>query len=224
MSMLLNKTDKAHAALRDGQNAGLSLQERRVLILTDGRRTLNAVMAMLGPDILPSIHRLMRDGYIGTAAPAMAASRISLGGTVAGLLRAAAEAVQPPPAQAPGPTSAATPAQRAAPGGPEPPPPARSGTRRSLVAAKMYMLDMLQLQRDPEAIELRAEIQCTVDADALATALVRALHVLERLTPPSYSQRVAARLAEILPEGALPRLAIGDGTAPLGRGIVARTA
>ena len=71
--MLLNKTGKARDALGAGSSAGLSLQERRILILTDGKRSLNEVMAMLGADILPAMDRLMREGYIAGAAPKQAA-------------------------------------------------------------------------------------------------------------------------------------------------------
>src|SRR4249919_3085409 len=97
--MLLNKTDKARDALGAGPSAVLTLQERRILILTDGKRSLNQVMAMLGADILPAIDRLMRDGYItrddaAATRPAAAARAPSFGGAMTGLLRAATEAVQ----------------------------------------------------------------------------------------------------------------------------------
>ena len=62
--MLLNKTALARDALQAGSSAGLSLQERRILIMTDGKRSLNEVMALLGADILPTIDRLIRAGYI----------------------------------------------------------------------------------------------------------------------------------------------------------------
>ncbi|HWS76922.1 MAG TPA: hypothetical protein VN205_00945, partial [Thermomonas sp.] len=62
--MLLNKTALAREALQAGSNAGLSLQERRILIMTDGKRSLNEVMGLLGADILPAIDRLIRAGYI----------------------------------------------------------------------------------------------------------------------------------------------------------------
>jgi hypothetical protein len=227
MAMLLNKTDKARAALHDSRDAGLSLHERRVLILTDGKRTLNDVMAMLGPDILPAIDRLLRDGYIGDAnaaitAPSMARAS-TLGGAVTGLLRAATDAVQAHTAQlrAPAPAAPAT-----SPAGvrtePEAVAPLHGGTRRSLVAAKMYRLDMLQLQRDPEAVELRAQMQCAVDDEALVAVLARALRALQRLSPPSYSQRVAARMAELLPEDALAQLeALRNDPGPPALSIVA---
>ena len=210
--MLLNKTGKARDALGAGSSAGLSLQERRILILTDGKRSLNEVMAMLGADILPAMDRLMREGYIAGAAPeqAASASQPAFAGAVTGLLRAATDAVQArtgqiranaPPADG---TQRAIPAASAV----EPVPAARSatGTRRSLAASKMYLLDMLQLQRSAESIDLRATIQCASGQAALLDALFDALHLLVASSTRSYGDRIQQRLCEILPEEALPRL------------------
>jgi len=185
--MLLYKTEKAREVLAAGPSAGLALQDRRILILTDGKRSLNQVMAMLGADILPAIDRLMREGYFirddaVAANPATAARPSALGGAVTGLLRAATEAVQARTV-------------------PRPPP----GTRRSLAASKMYLLDMLQLQRSAEAAELRAAIQCSEPAQLVDT-LFQALRVLVGTSTQSYGERIVNRLAEMLPEETLPRL------------------
>ena len=205
--------------LAAGPSAGLALQDRRILILTDGKRSLNQVMAMLGADILPAIDRLMREGYITrddavAANPATAARPPALGGAVTGLLRAATEAVQARTEQIRAATPA-TPAIGAAPitvaptsphiattaSAPRPP----SGTRRSLAASKMYLLDMLQLQRSTEAAELRAAIQCSEPAQLVDT-LFQALRVLVGTSTPSYGERIVNRVAEMLPEESLPRL------------------
>ena len=211
--MVLNKTDKAREVLGAGPSAGLALQDRRILILTDGKRSLNQVMAMLGADILPAIDRLMREGYITrddavAANPATAARPPALGSAVTGLLRAATEAVQARTEQIRAATPA-TPAIEAAPitaaptspqiattaAVPRPPP----GTRRSLAASKMYLLDMLQLQRSAEAAELRAAIQCSEPAQLVDT-LFQALRVLVGTSTQSYGERIVNRLAEMLPE------------------------
>lgn len=218
--MLLNKTDKARDALGAGPSAGLALQDRRILILTDGKRSLNQVMAMLGADILPAIDRLMREGYItrdDAAATGPSAARTpALGGAVTGLLRAATEAVQARTEQiraATPMTSATTPEAATITVAPALPQIAAattaqrpsSGTRRSLAASKMYLLDMLQLQRNPEAAELRAAIQCSEPAQ-LVDALFQALRMLVGTSTQSYGERIVNRLAEILPEESLPRL------------------
>ena len=88
--MLLHKTALAHSALHAGSSAGLSLAERRILIVVDGKRTLDEVVALLGPDILPTLDRLRKDGYLQHAASrvAPALSGGGVGGALTGLLRA----------------------------------------------------------------------------------------------------------------------------------------
>ena len=83
---------------------------------------------------------------------------------------------------------------------------AASNTRRSIVAAKMYLIDMLQLQRSPTAVELRLAIQSTSEPGALLDRLIDALTYLVSTSQPSYGERVLARFAEVVPEEALPRL------------------
>lgn len=94
--MLLNKTEKARAVLQAGPAAGLSLADRRILILVDGRRSLDQLAAMLGTAILPAIDRLLREGYIARADTGgdPGARAAGLGGAVAGLIRATADVVQ----------------------------------------------------------------------------------------------------------------------------------
>lgn len=217
--MLLNKTDKARQALAAGPSAGITLQDRRILILTDGKRSLDQVMAMLGADILPAIDRLMRDGYIARDAPATGGATAdagrapALGSAMTGLLRAATEAVQARTEQ----IRAATPARSTAIPAPTPiteaaspatgePAPATRAARRSLAASKMYLLDMLQLQRSPEAAELRAMVQCADGPAQLVDRLFQALRMLLGASNRSYGERILVRLAETLPEDALPRL------------------
>lgn len=223
--MLLNKTMLAREALQAGPTAGLSLQERRILIMTDGKRSLNEVMALLGADILPVIDRLIRAGYIDdgrTPAP-MAAPHVApaavpaqgLGGALGGLIRAATESVQARTEQIRAGSASAQPAL-ATPAPPAPAAPAqpvaaqsavlRGGQRRSLVAAKMYLVDMLQLQRHPDAVELKARIQFTSGDAQLLEAILDGMRVLLQLTNESYGQRIVARLGEVLPEILLPQL------------------
>ncbi len=183
-----DKTAKGREALLAGVSAGLGLQARRILILADGRRDLGALEALLGAGIRPAIDVLLREGYLADATATPAA-------TAAANATAAASAAAPAPIPAPGPGGpAAAPATPAA------------AVRRSLAASKMYLLDMLQLQRTPEAAELRATIQCAVDPAEQVEALLHAVRALLLSNATSYGPRVAARLAEILPEEALPRL------------------
>jgi len=86
------------------------------------------------------------------------------------------------------------------------PPRVATSTRRSIVAAKMYLIDMLQLQRSPTAAELRLAIQSTSDPHEIVERLLFALEYLLSVATPSYGARVFMRVEEVLPEDLLPRL------------------
>jgi hypothetical protein len=215
--MLLNKTALARDALQAGPGSGLNMQERRILIMTDGKRSLNEVMGLLGADILPAIDRLIRAGYIDDGRASMpatppAAPVAGLGSALGGLIRAATESVQArteqiragaAPARAP---LAASPQSANPAPAIDAQPATRSGQRRSLVAAKMYLVDMLQLQRHPDAVELKTRIQCTSGEAELLEAILDGMRVLLELTNQSYGQRIVTRLREVLPVDLLPDL------------------
>ncbi|MCC8362409.1 hypothetical protein LK996_04900 [Lysobacter sp. A6] len=179
--MRLAKTNKARDVLDAGKAGAVDLRDRRILILADGKRTRDELIAMLGDASAASIDRLVSGGYL--------ASADDWGRTlppVAPVPRSAVAAIQVP---APAPTPAAT-----------------TTKRRSLAAAKMYLIDMLQLQRSPTAVELRLAIQSTSEPSALLDRLLEALAYLVSTSQPSYGERVLARFAEVVPEEALPRL------------------
>lgn len=219
--MLLAKTDKARTALQN-RDPGLGAQERHILIVSNGERSLNDIVAMLGPTALAAIDRLLREGYLQAAAGERAADRMA---AVAGqgmntLLRASRDlasrvqeraqavieaAVAAPPPAAPAPMAPTLAEQVAT--LPPPAPTPRVGPRRSLAAARMYMLDMLQLQRSVEAATLKVAIQSSGSADETLASLVDSLRHLRTVAAASYYTRIAARLAEVLPEDLVPRLA-----------------
>lgn len=213
--MLLDKTAKAREALQGGMEAGLSLADRRILILVDGKRSLDQLVSMLGADILAAADRLLREGYMERIDAGAPSRTPTLGSAVTGLIRATADVVQARAEQiraaslAPAtaiPAPAVTSSPPRADGTTAAPAAHPAGARRSLAACKMYMLDMLQLQRTPEAAELRAAIQCATDPALLVEALLQALRLIVSASTPSYGERVTQRLAEILPLEALPRL------------------
>ena len=178
--MALSKTERGRAALQ-AHSADMSLAERRALILCDGMRSRDDIVAMLGANALSALERLLREGYL------------TLDGTPAQTPRlVATDGVQvntPPPA--PAASTASTP---------------RTASRRSLAASKMYLLDMLQLQRDAESISLRAEIQTSPSEEELTYRMMKGLRHLQAITTVGYARRVGDRLAEILPEAYLPKL------------------
>ena len=58
--MLLGKTDKARAALQ-ARSPALNAMDRRLLILSDGERSRDSLLAMFGADVGASIDRLVRE-------------------------------------------------------------------------------------------------------------------------------------------------------------------
>ncbi|SDQ87644.1 hypothetical protein [Pseudoxanthomonas sp. CF125] len=176
--MLPLKTEQARLALQS--HAGpLSMRERRALILCDGRRNLEELTVLLGPDAPALIGRLHETGYLATDA----SIRKTLPAPTPA--PAAAPALSPPPA-----------AQRET----------ATGARRSLVGAKFYMLGMLELQRHESAAAHHAQLRASQDPDATVAHLLASLHCLQRTTNASMVQRVRERLAEVLPEDYLPAL------------------
>lgn len=184
--MLLHKTELARATLaRTTTEPGR--RERQVLILCDGRRNLNDIVSMLGVESLGMIQALVSSGYLvqDTAAGTAPPTGKGLFGRLGSGTRQAATAA---------PTTVAAVAPVAAPSA------RATASRRSMAACKMYMIDMLQLQRTPEAASLAVTLQTAGDDDERAMALVDALAWLRTVTKASVCERVAERLLEIVPE------------------------
>ncbi len=174
--MPLRKTPRARAELAAPSGA-LTVFERRVLILCDGVRDAAALEHMVGADTRPALERLMREGYLEGAPIALAV------------------APPLPPARAPAPAPSATAA-----------PPAAARHRRSLAASKMYLVDILQLQRNPEASSHAVEIHRCQDPGSLLAAMLQALDHVRAVASDSVSVRVVERLLEIAPEEFVPAL------------------
>lgn len=118
---------------------------------------------------------------IGPEAPAMVIQMIQ-----AGYLVSAPEA-----AVAAVPAAAAVAAPAAAEPAPE--------RRRSLVAARIYLLGILELQRNPQAAALYRDLQMARAEGDVVTSLRTALDALPGMTSEGYSQRVRQRVLEALP-------------------------
>ena len=119
---------------------------------------------------------------IGTEAAAMVIQLIQ-----AGYLVSSAVDPTPSPAPEPAPTAAALAA-------------APTERRRSLVAARIYLLDILELQRHPRAAALLRALQQARNDEAVIAGLHTALEALPALTSPGYAERVRQRLLEVLPK------------------------
>lgn len=174
-----HKTEKAHLALRD-RPADVSVLERRILILSDGRRGDEEIADLLGGSARDALTRLLREGYL-TDLETPPATAVAAG------LATTASPDMPAPAH-------------------DPPGAAPAASRRSIAAAKMYVIDMLQLQRGAEAGAIAAAVRACRDQDELAAHMLRALRFIHGVANSSLSRRVADRLAEIMPEQYLPEL------------------
>lgn len=150
--------------------APLDLRQRRALILCDGKRSLDDLSQLLGNDAPALVAQLIRDGYLLADAPD-------------------APPVVPAPvamaAPAPAPAAAAAPATE---------------RRRSMVAARIYVLDILALQRNPTAQQLHRQLQSSREEGDTVNAIRLALAHLPAMTSDGYAQRVRGRLQEVLPE------------------------
>lgn len=221
--MRYHKTSKAREALTT-QGQALSQAERRILILCDGRRDAAHIVQMLGADAADSLLLLHQQGFLTVAggdvaspAPGTTDIRSNLGGLANGLGKlwqrrgADADQAAPTPPHVPAPAVVSAPAAQRVTTSPAAAPVASPprNSRRSMAACKMYILDMLQLQRTMEASALAVDIQTSAaDQDALVTAMFDALRWLQEATKPGMFKRIAERLQETLPEQHLPRLQV----------------
>ena len=69
-----------------------------------------------------------------------------------------------------------------------------------MVAARIYVLDILALQRNPTAAQLHKLVQAAREEGDTVQALKLALSHLPAMTSDGYAQRVRGRLQEVLPE------------------------
>lgn len=217
MRVLVSKTSKARAALAE-RSATLNVVERRALIVSNGERSLDEIAGMLGHEAVEAVERLLRDGYL-AAESESPRSTLDTALTMFKSARRAVENALPqrdqtesepePHGVAAAPAAAPQPAP--APTGPPP----RAGNRRSLAASKMYVIGLLQLQRNADAVALAAHLQATRTPDEMMTRMLDAMRHIRATCNPSYVERISDRLAEILPEEYLPALR-GDPPAAAG--------
>ncbi|MDA3305757.1 MULTISPECIES: hypothetical protein [Stenotrophomonas] len=149
--------------------APLDMRQRRLLILCDGQRTLADLTGLIGQDAAAMVIQLVQAGYLST-------------GTAA-----------PPPPAATAASAPTTPA--AAPAAPA----TGSERRRSLVAARIYVLGILEMQRHPQAAALFRELQQARAESDVLQVLQSAMRTLPGLASEGYCQRVRQRLLEALP-------------------------
>ncbi len=173
------KTDLARTALQ-AHRAPLDMRQRRLLILCDGQRSIADLTGLMGQEAPAMVIQLIQGGYLETGAPAAASP--SAAPAPAAPRPAAAVAAAPAPAPVPAPAPAA-PVER----------------RRSLVAARIYLLGILEMQRNPMAAALFRDLQQARAENDVVKVLQAALLALPGMTSDGYCERVRLRLLEALP-------------------------
>ncbi|WP_312735892.1 hypothetical protein [Stenotrophomonas sp.] len=172
------KTELARTALQ-AHRAPLDMRQRRLLILCDGQRSIADLTGLIGQEAPAMVIQLVQGGYLETGAPA-----------------------PPPPAPSPPvashPTAAVAPAVVPA-AAPAPAPAAPVERRRSLVAARIYLLGILEMQRNPMAAALFRDLQRARAEEDVVKVLQAALQALPGMTSDGYCERVRQRLLEALP-------------------------
>jgi hypothetical protein len=172
--MLPRKTDQARTALQ-AHRAPLDMRQRRLLILCDGQRDLVALTTMIGADAPAMVIQLVQAGYLVTTPDVL-------------------ETPAPTPMSPARPASPmAAPSAAAAPTAPS------TERRRSMAAARIYLLGILEMQRHPQAAAVFRELQQARQEGDVVDAMQGALDALTGLTSAGYAERVHARLLEVIP-------------------------
>ncbi|MCE4317058.1 hypothetical protein LYZ74_18765 [Xanthomonas hortorum pv. gardneri] len=176
--MTPRKTELAVTALQSHRSP-LTLLQRRTLILADGQRDLATLAQLLGGDAATLVQTLCAMGYLQLGEADAGAGGAP--GTSAATEPTSAAPVQPTDAQQ---TEEDLQRQR----------------RRAATNARLYLLDILQLQRTPAAAALHRQLQAARAEDAIGAAIAEALRELPQITSATYAERVRARIGELLPD------------------------
>lgn len=180
--MIPRKTELALTALQSHRSP-LTLLQRRALILADGQRDLTSLALLLGDHGAALVQTLCAMGYLtGTDDAQASASRSTAPMAAMAPTATAPATLQTPPATEP--TEEDLQRQR----------------RRAATNARLYLLDILQLQRNPVAVVLHRQLQAARAEDEIGIAIHTALHALPQFTSASYAQRVRTRIEELLPD------------------------
>ncbi|MET0550799.1 MAG: hypothetical protein ABW002_16170 [Xanthomonas sp.] len=71
--------------------------------------------------------------------------------------------------------------------------------RRALLNARMYLLDLLQLQRHPASPALQLQLRAAREEQDTLRAIALALRTMPEMTSERYAQRIRERVLEVLP-------------------------
>lgn len=150
----------------------LKPRERQLLILCNGQRSLQELVMLIGEGAVQMLGQL------------------EAAELVRGVTAAATSAAAPQAARAPAVTPAAAPED-------DLPPRARN---RSLAAGKIYLIDVLQLQQDESANHLMTQLRRSESPQPIMELMLVALDLILERSGERYTERVAGRVFEIVPD------------------------
>lgn len=209
--MSLVKTEKGRGALIN-RDVGLTHRERQILVMSDGKRTRQEMRKLFVADVTDDFKRLFSLGMlIDISETAITPANMSATGT----FRTSALSdfqVQTQYKDTLG-FSSTLPTALPAPSAPSAPliaiPQASAiglkastapKARRSMAAAKMYMIDILQRMRDMDSPAIAVAIQTSQDEADLAANLINASRYIFKKSGGSFGHRVFDKLYETIPE------------------------
>nr|WP_315465237.1 hypothetical protein [uncultured Rhodoferax sp.] len=186
--MQLLKTDKARTELRIG-NRSLGQRERALLILADGRNTVQTVNHLFGGEALRLATHLMRSGYlVPPQEPPVRATSV----------KAAIKPARLPEAPATAPaalvlTEALAPAVSAD----------NFEGKRSLATTRMFLFDICErlfVRRDPQRAEaFRESLRNAKDRESMLAAARDMISAVEDIAGHERADSLSERIAMLLP-------------------------
>lgn len=180
--MLLEKTELAREALRT-RSPLLSVRERQLLVLVDGRRTVAELRALMGEAVERELDALHSRAFVQGVAQERAVHPAAAKPGGAGAFRGPVVA----PGASAGPTPSTTPSMARTP-------------RRSLAGSRLYLTDMLLMMRQPSASAWAAALQSNDDVAQLLDTMAGACQYLLGLQERAMGPAVVRQLLATLPE------------------------
>lgn len=183
----------------------LTARDRQILVLANGKSLRADLEAMLGGAAEKEIDRLAAMGYLvllsTPASPTGPDSSLQAPRSVPASSRSTPHASDLPKPATQGPASAPA---------PDPSQAVRLEAsvpmRRSIAATKMYIIDMLQMMRRPEASALAAALHTSATEEELLTGALEAVTLMASLSGNSYALKVCTQLLAMVPLPHEPRV------------------
>lgn len=200
----LAKSSAGKLALQN-RASELTARDRQILVLSNGKSFRADLEAMLGGTAAREIDRLTSMGYLVSL---NAPTSLTGSAPTAHAQQDVSAAMQPPPAA----SALAKPSVDAAAKAPAPAPsqaprPEPTVTlRRSIAATKMYIIDMLQMMRRPEASAMAAALHTSATEEELLTGALQAVSLMASISGNSYALKVCTQLLAMVPLQYEPRV------------------